>query len=345
MARRGELPGLRFAHNGDRPSTAPRARATPELSASPATSKPTADLILIVVLPVAVFAIAAGTELSERLVVAARGFERLQLDELPLALLSFSLGLAWFAWRRWREMVFELERRQSYECALAHQQNELRELSRRMAEAQETERRLLAHELHDELGQTLNAIKIEAVTVRNASRAALPEIHRAAVSVIALSDHVYAVVRDMTSRLRPVALDELGLVGALDHGVAAWRERAPDITFEFTCGKLPVAIDESIAIALYRVVQESLTNILRHAAARRVAIELEGGAAALRLSIRDDGRGVELGAIRHGLGLLGMRERIEGLGGNFCVTSRPGTGFRIDATVPLGGAEPARSVQ
>lgn len=296
-------------------------------------------------LPVAVFAIAAGTELSERLVAGAQGFERLQLDELPLALLSFSLGLAWFAWRRWRDMVFELERRQSYERALARQQNELRELSRRMAAAQETERRLLAHELHDELGQTLNAIKIEAVTVRNASRTGLPEIHRAALAVIQLTDHVYAVVRDMTSRLRPVALDELGLVGALEHGIAAWRARAPDIAFDFACGNIPAALDEAVAIALYRVVQESLTNILRHAAARRVAIEIEGDAAALRLSIRDDGRGVALDAVRHGLGLLGMRERIEGLGGNFRATSRPGAGFRIEATVPLGGAEAARTIQ
>ncbi|NJD33976.1 MAG: hypothetical protein FIA96_03930 [Betaproteobacteria bacterium] len=79
----------------------------------------------------------------------AQQFERLQLDELPLALLALSLGLAWFAWRRWREMLSELEQRRIFESALETKQLELRDLSRRVTEAQEAERRLLAHELHD----------------------------------------------------------------------------------------------------------------------------------------------------------------------------------------------------
>lgn len=303
-------------------------------------SKPASDLFLIALLSIATFLIGVNTEFSESLVATAQQFERLQLDELPLALLTLSLGLAWFAWRRWREMLRELEQRMNFESALKLKQAELRDLSRRLIEAQETERRLLAHELHDELGQTLNAIKIETVGIRNDSVSAKPAIHRAALNVIQLTDHIYGVVQAMTSRLRPVALDELGLVGALEHDLMGWRQRLPETCFTLNIGAIPQDIDESVAIALYRVAQEGLTNIVRHAKARHVRVELDvvPESAVLRLSLQDDGRGVDLKDIRRGLGLLGMRERIEALGGVFCIEAQPGQGFRLNASVPPDGS-------
>jgi signal transduction histidine kinase len=306
-----------------------------------ASSKPASDLALIVLLSIATFLIGVDTEFSETLVATAQQFERLQLDELPLALMTLSLGLAWFAWRRWREMLRELEQRLNFESALGLKQIELRDLSRRVTEAQEAERRLLAHELHDELGQTLNAIKIEAVGIRNVSTGAQPAIHRAALNVIQLTDHVYGVVRAMTSRLRPVALDELGLVGALEHDLMGWRQRLPATRFTLSIGELPPDIDESVAIALYRVVQEGLTNVVRHAEARHVTVELDfvPASAVLRLTVQDDGHGVELKSIRHGLGLVGMRERIEALGGVFRIETQPAQGFRLEASVPLDGPD------
>jgi signal transduction histidine kinase len=307
-----------------------------------ATSKPASDLALVGLLSIATFLIGVDTEFSETLVATAQQFERLQLDELPLALMTLSLGLAWFAWRRWREMLQELEQRLNFESALELKQLELRDLSRRVIGAQEAERRLLAHELHDELGQTLNAIKIEAVGIRNASSGAQPALHRAALNVIQLTDRVYGVVRDMTSRLRPVALDELGLVGALEHDLMGWRQRLPAVRFTLRIGEIPHDIDEPVAIALYRVAQEGLTNVVRHAQARHVTLELDfdPDSAVLRLTLQDDGRGVELRAIRHGLGLVGMRERIEALGGIFCIETQPAQGFRLDASVPLDGPDP-----
>lgn len=147
----------------------------------------------------------------------------------------------------------------------------------------------------------------------------------------------------MTSRLRPVALDELGLVGALEHDLMGWRQRLPATRFTLAIGELPKDIDEPVGIALYRVAQEGLTNVVRHAEARHVTVELKfvAASAVLRLTLQDDGRGVELKAIRHGLGLLGMRERIEALGGGFRIETRPTQGFRLDARVPLDGAEHA----
>lgn len=305
-----------------------------------AASKPASDLVLIVLLSIATFLIGVDTEFSERLVATTQQFERLQLDELPLALLTLSLGLAWFAWRRWREMLRELEQRLNFESALKLKQVELRDLSRRVIEAQETERRLLAHELHDELGQTLNAIKIETVGIRNVSVSDQPAIHRAALNVIQLTDHVYGVVQAMTSRLRPVALDELGLVGALEHDLMGWRQRLPETRFTLSIGAIPQDIDESVAIALYRVAQEGLTNVVRHADARHVTVELDfvPQSAVLCLTLQDDGRGVDIKEIRRGLGLLGMRERIEALGGIFCIETQPGGGFRLNASVPPDGS-------
>lgn len=302
-----------------------------------AISKPATELSVIVILSVATFAMGAGTEFSEQAVAIAQRFERMQLDELPLALLTLSLGLAWFAWRRWREMRIELGQRRVVELLLEAKQEELRSLSRRLTESHEAERRGLARELHDELGQTLNAIKIEAVSIRNLHHHTGPTTQRGALAIIQLTDHVYDVVRTMTSRLRPVALDELGLAGALEHDLMQWRQRVPNTSFALDLGKLPDHIDEPSAIALYRVAQEGLTNIVRHAAARHVTLELDflAEAKSLHLALQDDGRGVELAAIRHGLGLVGMRERIDALGGAFSIASHPGQGFRIAATVPF----------
>lgn len=307
------------------------------LTSTSAIAKPAADLILIALLSIATFVIGAGTEFSEHMVTKAQGFERIQLDELPLALLTLSLGLAWFAWRRWREMRIQLGQRHAVERLLEAKQEELRSLSRRLTESHEAERRGLAHELHDELGQTLNAIKIEAVSIRNLHHDTAPTTHHGALAIIQLTDHVYEVVRTMTSRLRPVALDELGLAGALEHDLMLWRQRLPQTSFALDLGKLPDPIDEPSAIALYRVAQEGLTNIVRHAAARHVKLELYflTEARSLRLALQDDGRGVELAAIRHGLGLVGMRERIDALGGAFSIASHPGQGFHIAATVPF----------
>ena len=306
---------------------------------SSAATRSAFELLLIVLVALAVFAAGALTETNERVTSLLQGYEYLQVDELPLALLTFSLGLTWFAWRRWRELGVELKHRLEIEEALQVQQAEFRDLAWRITQTQETERRLLAHELHDELGQSLNAIKIEAVGIRNHSHGTQPEIHRAALAVIALTDRIYEVVRNMTGRLRPVALDELGLIGALENDLIRWRKLTPETEFLGIFRNVPESLDEPVAMALYRVVQEGVTNILRHSGATQVTLTLEslGSPPNLRLSLRDNGQGADLGAIRRGLGLLGMRERVAGLGADLSIVSQPGAGFAIDATIPLTG--------
>ena len=299
------------------------------------------DFILVLTFTLAAFGIAGRLELNERWVQAARPFEHLQFDELPLTLLGLSIGLSWFSWRRWREARLEILQREAVEQDLQRSRVELRELSHQSMQRQEDERRALARELHDEMGQNLNAIKIEAVSLRNASHltavTSLPDVSRGARAIIELVDQVYGVVRQINQRLRPVALDELGLAAALEHCVDGWRQRLPELSFELQCSDSLAALDEQHAMALYRVVQESLTNVTRHGQASRVFIQVTRIEAPDRiaLTVEDDGCGADLSNLPQGFGLIGMRERIEALSGTLDFASSPNHGFRVMASLPV----------
>lgn len=309
------------------------------------------DLAIVCIATPLVFAFAALTELNERVLHASRPFEHYQLDELPFSLLMFSLGMAWFSWRRWGEARDEIRQRLLIEAELERSRIELRELSHQSMAAQEGERSVLARELHDEMGQTLNAIKIEAVTIRNASRANdhpnhhhLRDVQRAAVAIIGLVDQVYTVVRQINQRLRPVALDELGLTAALEHCVDGWRERLPHVQFTLNFSGAVDALAHASAIALYRVVQESLTNMARHSQASEVSIRLSMAATAseVQLKISDNGCGADLEIRPQGFGLIGMRERIDALGGKLDISSQPRRGLTISVSLPVvAGATPS----
>lgn len=218
---------------------------------------------------------------------------------------------------------------------LAQALGENRLLAQRGIEMLEHERRNIARELHDEMGQWLNALKVDAVSVRN--RTDVPdEVRAAAQSIVEVTDHVYDVARSLMRQLRPVALDELGLGPAIQYCVDQWRRRHPAVQCDVSIQGLPDSLGEAANITLYRLVQEGLTNVTRHAGAQSVRIELEmddreGG---LRASIADDGVGMEATGPRSGLGLVGLRERIEMLGGRFWVESEAGKGTAVRALLP-----------
>jgi glucose-6-phosphate-specific signal transduction histidine kinase len=225
---------------------------------------------------------------------------------------------------------------------LASALEENRRLSQRSMQVQEEERRNLARELHDELGQSLNAIKVDAVTIRDRSENAV-EVRRSAKAIIEVSGQVYDVVRSLMQRLRPVALDELGLRSAVEYGVQQWQRRHPAVRCSFTAEGELDDLSEQMNITLYRLAQECLTNVAKHAEATRVAISLErvagddddGGE--IRFSFEDDGRGFDPGLRRQGLGLVGLRERVEALDGHFDLQSAPGQGVRVRASIPVRG--------
>jgi PAS domain S-box-containing protein len=220
---------------------------------------------------------------------------------------------------------------------LADALHDNRLLSQRYVEAQEDERRRLARELHDELGQSLNAIKVDAVSIRDQSRE-LPAIQKSALAIIEVSSQVYETVRTLMRQLRPVALDELGLAPAVQYSVEQWQRRHGSVNCEFGADGELQGLDEKVNITAYRLVQECLTNVAKHAAAThvRIAIARTSDGRALQVSIADDGKGFDPAAPRQGLGLVGLRERVEALGGRLDLDSFPGKGARIEATIPLG---------
>ena len=138
----------------------------------------------------------------------------------------------------------------------------------------------------------------------------------------------------MMQRLRPGILDDLGLVEALQEEISAWQERNPKTKCTFNTSGDLAGLGERINITLYRIVQECLTNVAKYANAAQVTIDLSADPGGLVLSVMDDGQGMDLSATGNGLGLIGMRERAEALGGRFSIESEPGKGISILITVP-----------
>lgn len=297
------------------------------------------DLLVVASVTVATYLLAVLLELNERLLEFTRRFETYQIDELPITFVAMIVALAWFSWRRSRQAVEQMNLRLQTQEALADALAENRMLSQRYLEAQEEERRHLARELHDEMGQGLNAIKVDAVNIREQS-AALPDIRRSAQAIIDVSTQVYQAVRNLTRQLRPVALDELGLSSAVEYLVEEWQRRHKEVRCAFRSDSELEGLEENVNITVYRLVQECLTNITKHAAARKVEIAVDRresaqGRPEIAVTVSDDGRGANLAAPRHGLGLVGLRERVEALGGHFDVSSTPGQGMRVAAVIPL----------
>jgi len=219
---------------------------------------------------------------------------------------------------------------------LAETLAENRMLSQKYLLVQEEERRNLARELHDELGQCLNAIKLDAVSIRDMARDGQPEIEVSATAIIDISNHVYEVVRSIMQRLRPAALDALGLRDAVVDLVTQWRRRNPGVACTFETEGDLAGLGELLNITVYRLVQECLTNIAKHASATKVRVALaREGDEAVRVFISDDGRGMDLSGKRVGLGLVGLRERVEALRGRLELISEAGRGTQVSAQLPI----------
>ena len=211
----------------------------------------------------------------------------------------------------------------------------LREQFAQVTAAQEEERQRIARELHDGLGPALASLNIRLRTVRKLLER---DDHPLAGEVGELADQTQANIRDirrLIHDLRPVALDELGLVPALrEHLTRCEQEHGFLLDFEADVGvRLPAAVET----ALFRIVQESVNNVLRHAQAQRVHVALMREPDQVSVQVGDDGQGFDPQLSRSGrhLGLWSMRERVEQMGGQFTVRSAPGKGTTVIAVVPL----------
>jgi hypothetical protein len=196
--------------------------------------------------------------------------------------------------------------------------------------------------LHDELGQCLSAIKTDAVLIRNRTQDTDKKLYTSAQAIIDIASHIYDVVHNMITRLRPSPLDDLGLVPTLEESISAWRQRQPEIDFSLSVSGDLTDLSESLNMTVFRVVQEAITNAVRHAEAKRIYITVANqsevtGKSELMIIIQDDGKGMEVTDFHSDVdfGLLGMRERAHSLGGEFQLTSSLGEGVTIKVTLPL----------
>ncbi len=213
--------------------------------------------------------------------------------------------------------------------AVKKAQEQLRRLSGSIMADQEQERRAIARELHDELGQMLTALRMEAVWLRNRLNGAEPAVAARAADLCGLIDKTIGDVRSIAIRLRPGILDDLGLVDALEWYTADFEKRT-GVTCIFEHRNI-APVNATVATTAYRIAQEALTNIARHADARTVSVALTAADGRLRLSVSDDGEGFDPEAASEGdgLGLAGMRERAALVGGRLGVRSTPGQGVDV----------------
>jgi two-component system sensor histidine kinase UhpB len=211
------------------------------------------------------------------------------------------------------------------------------QLTRQLITLQEQERKNLARDLHDEFGQCLTAINTDATVVLKASEKKYPELKQSAQAISQLSRHLMDLVSGMLQKLRPSVLDELGLEPALEELIHQWQTRHADIKVTSTFKLNADTINETLGIAVYRLIQESLTNISKHAHASAVSIEVrqlkQGQQNGIDIQVRDNGIGLPANHNGQGMGLPGMRERVEGLGGQLKLTRENGT--LIQAWIPL----------
>jgi len=232
----------------------------------------------------------------------------------------------------------DITARKQAEDQLRRQQSELRELSAQVLEAREEEKTLIARELHDELGQLLTAMKMDLAWLLERLPGHDPALEAKAHQMNQVLDQTVGSVRRIAADLRPLMLDDLGLADAASWLVQDFARRSGiECRIDLPPAERIEALGRDSAIAVYRVLQEALTNIARHSGAKRAWAVLEAGEQALVLEIEDDGRGIspeELAKSRS-LGVKGMRERVLYLGGELEVTRAPRGGTRVRARVPL----------
>lgn len=211
---------------------------------------------------------------------------------------------------------------------------EQRHLAQRLLAVREEERRHLARELHDEFGQCLTSVGAEAAFITERARARETELLPAAQAIASVTAHMMESLQGILIQLRPVGLEEFGLQAGLNQLVGGWRRRLAACTFElFVAGEIDDLPDD-LTVSLYRIVQESLTNALRHGMPRKVTVRLDREATRCVLSVEDDGEARERCSAGSGLGVLGMNERVTALGGHFAIEALAPRGTRVYAEFP-----------
>lgn len=228
-------------------------------------------------------------------------------------------------------------------------QQELRLLSRRLLSVQEEERKRISRELHDVIAQTLTGINLRLATLKAQTITDAKNLRRNIAVTQRLVARSVDIVHRFAQDLRPSVLDDLGLLAALEAYVAAYRKQT-GITVAVSTYAGVERLDNAVRTVLFRIVQEALSNVAQHSGADQAVVTITRPPGMVRMEITDPGRGFEVSAAtfsRDGkhLGLLGMRERTEMIGGTFAITSSPGTSTRIRVEIPLPQSRPPSSAR
>jgi two-component system sensor histidine kinase UhpB len=226
--------------------------------------------------------------------------------------------------------------RMAESLAMERQLEENRQLTQLIQNHIEDERRSLARELHDELGQYVTAIKTFAVAIANKAKDKSPDIAANAQTIVGAANQIYEGMHSIIRQLRPGALDNLGLSETLRDAMHYWQTLHANVRFELKLNGQLDDLGESLNINVYRIVQESINNALKHAQAKSIEVSLTLLENELQLLIKDDGVGMNLASVDQSqhFGLLGIRERVQGFHGSFSLLSEPNRGTAIHINIP-----------
>ncbi|HMF44111.1 MAG TPA: histidine kinase, partial [Polyangia bacterium] len=274
-------------------------------------------------------------------------YERAMEEQRPLQIREY-----YPPWNRWFEnriypspeglSIFFTDVSQQVEAQeeLRASNEQLRALAARLDAIREEERRGIAREIHDQIGQALTALKLDVGWLRGQLPAgAAAAVDERARSMETLVDQIIETARRVSASLRPVILEDLGLAAAIRSQARDFEQRT-GVACDLDLPSDGVPIAPAVALSMYRIVQEALTNVARHARARQVQIGLTVGGDTAVLTVADDGRGVtaeELGRSTS-LGIVGIRERALAIGGEVTITGLPGRGTTLSVRVPTGAA-------
>lgn len=224
-------------------------------------------------------------------------------------------------------------------------EEEIRHLTRRLINASEEERKRFSRDLHDEFGQVLTGLQLGLEVLKESLREDQEEEKKRCERLVGLIAQLGDHVRDISATLMPAVFDEMGLVATLHWDIETWRRQSPGLDIDLQADELP-PLEPEVEIALYRVCQESLNNVIRHAKAHQARVQLVRRAGRVILTVTDDGIGFDEKAARppvNGrwrIGIAGMRERIAALGGQLHIDSEKGKGTTVRVEVPVAPEEP-----
>jgi signal transduction histidine kinase len=273
-------------------------------------------------------------DLAELISNSLSAYEYLQLDEIPYLILLVALSLAIFTKNRMADLKRSIHLKELAEEKSATLLVENQLLTQHVMEVQERERLELARELHDEIGQYLTGISLDIATLT------AYQDERIALLANRISNNCRMtrnISRKLIRRLRPSSLDSQGIKGAIHATVKEWISYHPQIRIDTEIDSFTKDTDEKTNITIYRVVQESLTNIAKHAQAKHVKLALLFNTSnqSIHLAIQDDGIGIQLQSRPLGFGLIGMRERVHAVHGQLSIHSNYPRGTSIEVTIPL----------